>query len=135
MILRNWYTSIEMQRGKIEWEELAANSTHMFEFFYDHPSIYVSLQVIRTKIFEDIPVLMTNFHQISATIQHWMECYNVTGKPDDDDPHDIHIPESEGTPAMEGISSDKFQNPLKKNKNKHWFPREPKIFQYRRLLG
>ena len=47
-----------------------------------------------------------------------MECYNVTGEPDDDEPLDIHIPMSEGTCAVEGfgISSNQFFNPLKTNK-------------------
>ena len=87
----------------------------MFEFDDDHPLINVSLQVIKTKIFEDIPMLMTNFYQSSATIQHWMECYNVTGKPNDDEPCDIKIPEFEDTHMVEGsgVSSDMFPNPLK----------------------
>ena len=44
-----------------------------------------------------------------------MEYYNVIRKLDDDDPHDINIPESEGTCTGEGscVSSDKFMNPLK----------------------
>ena len=47
-----------------------------------------------------------------------MECYNVTGEPDDDDPCDINIPESKGTRPMEGsgVSSDKFMNPLKERR-------------------
>ena len=47
-----------------------------------------------------------------------MECYNVTGEPDDDDPLGINIPESEGTCAVEefGISRDQFLNPLKLKK-------------------
>ena len=44
-----------------------------------------------------------------------MEFYNVTDEPDDDDPRNINILESEGAHAMEGlgVSSDKFLNPLK----------------------
>ena len=42
-----------------------------------------------------------NFHESNATVQHWMECYNVTGEPNDDDPHVINIPEYEGTRAVE----------------------------------
>ena len=58
---------------------------------------------------------MTNFHQSSAIVQHWMECHKVTSETYDDDPHDINIPESKGTCTVEGssISSDKFLNPLK----------------------
>ena len=61
-------------------------------------------KVIKTKIFEDISVSMTNFNQSSATVQHWMECYNITIEPDDDYRHDVNIPECEGTHMMEGFS-------------------------------
>ena len=58
---------------------------------------------------------MTNFNQHIATIQHWMECYNVKGEPGDDDPLDVNILDSKFTCAMEGfgICSDQFLNPLK----------------------
>ena len=46
---------------------------------------------------------MKNFNQSNATVQHWMECYNVTGEPDDDERHDINILEYEGTHTMEGF--------------------------------
>ena len=36
------------------------------------------------------------------TIHHWMECYNITGEPDDGDPLEINIPKSKGMPAVEG---------------------------------
>ena len=44
-----------------------------------------------------------------------MECYNVIGEPNDDDPHDINIPKSQGTHIVEGssVSSHKFLKPLK----------------------
>ena len=64
--------------------------------------IDVSLQVIITNIFEYILVSMSSFHKRSMTVQHWMECYNVMVEPDDDDPHEIHIPESEGIRIVEG---------------------------------
>ena len=96
MIPRRWYTSVELRQGTIEWHELANSFIHTFEFVDDHPSIDATLQVIKTKIFEDIPVAITNFNQCDATIQHWMECYSVRGEPDDDDPLDVNIPKLEG---------------------------------------
>ena len=44
-----------------------------------------------------------------------MESYNVTGEPDDDDPHEINIPKSIGTHLVKGsdVSSDLFLNLLK----------------------
>ena len=58
---------------------------------------------------------ITKYIQSNMTIRHWMECYNIIGEPDDDDPCYINIHDSEGTHAMEGlgVSSDKFLNPLK----------------------
>ena len=79
MIPRSWYTSVELRWGIVEWNELATRFIHTFYFFDDHPSIDAALKLIRTNILEDISVTMTNFNQNNATIQHWMECYNVTG--------------------------------------------------------
>ena len=47
-----------------------------------------------------------------------MECYNVSREPNDDDPLDVNIHESQGTWKVEGfgISSDQFINPLKVKK-------------------
>ena len=79
MIPRNWYTSVELRRGTIEWDTLATRFTQTFEFVNDHSSINVALQVIKATVFEDIPIAMTKFNQHNATIQNCMECYNVTG--------------------------------------------------------
>ena len=55
---------------------------------------------MRTTIFEDIHVLMSIFPWSGATVQDLMECYNIIGVPDDDDPHDLHIPKSKGSRAI-----------------------------------
>ena len=78
--------SVELRRGIVEWEELVFIFTHTFGFVDDCPSNDVALQVINTKIFKDILLSMTNFNQNNTTVQHRMECYNVIGEPDDDDP-------------------------------------------------
>ena len=70
MIPRHCYTSVELQRGTLEWDELAARFTRTFKFVDDHPSIVVALQVIKMKMFEDIPMLMSNFNHSSTTVQH-----------------------------------------------------------------
>ena len=62
----------------------------------------VALQVIKEKIFEEISVADTNFHQCNMTIHNWMECYNITGDLDDDDPLEINIHESESMCAVKG---------------------------------
>ena len=107
-----------MQRGNLGWDELDDSFTHTFNFFDDHPSIDSALQVIKAKIFEYIPMSMSNFNWSSTIVQHWMECYNVMGVLDDNDPQDTNIPKYEGTCAVEGlgISSNQFLNPLKTKK-------------------
>ena len=67
---------------------------------------------MKTKIFEEILVKATKFHQLSATIHHWMKCYKVTREPDDNDPLNVNISKSEGMRTMEGfaISSDQFMS-------------------------
>ena len=77
---------MEIQRGNIEWEELATRFTYTFQFANDHPTIDAVLQIMKENIFEEIFVTATNFHQYNMTIHHWMECYNVTGEPDEEDP-------------------------------------------------
>ena len=47
---------------------------------------------MKENIFEEIPVATTNLHQCIMTVHHWMECYNIIGEPDDDDPLEINIP-------------------------------------------
>ena len=58
-----------------------------------------------------------------------MECYNVTGELNDDDPLDIKIPNTEGMRAVEGfgISSDQFLSPLKIKKVNIGLPENPKF--------
>ena len=68
MILRNWYMLFELRRGTIEWEELPADFTYIFEFVDDNSSIDVALLVIITNIIEYVPVSMSSFHQRSVTI-------------------------------------------------------------------
>ena len=62
-------------------------------------------------------------------VHSWMECYNITGKPEYDDPCDIYIPEYEGSHAMEGLglSNDKFLKPLKIKKVNIDSPENPKF--------
>ena len=59
-----------------------------------------------------------NFHQCTTTIHNWMECYNITREPDDDDPLEINIPNLEGMRAVEGagMSNNQFPSLLKVKK-------------------
>ena len=39
------------------------------------------------------------------TVHNWMECYNITGEPGDDDPLEINITESEGMHVLDGVGT------------------------------
>ena len=72
---------------------------------------------------------MTKFNHRRASFQHQMECYNGTGEPNDDHPHDINISEFEGTRTMEGsgVSIEKIMNPLKVENVNIGSPENPKF--------
>ena len=58
-----------------------------------------------------------NFHQYTMIVHNWMECNNITGEPDDDDPLETNIPELEDMRAVEGdaMITNHFLKPLKIN--------------------
>ena len=58
---------IDLQLGTLECDEPNSRFTRTFEFFNDHPSIEVALQVIKMKIFEYIPMSTSNLNHSSMT--------------------------------------------------------------------
>ena len=112
---RCWYTLEELRQGTIEWKILTVNFTYTFEFTSEHPIVDATLQVIKDKIFEEIPVTDKNFHKCSMIIHNWIECYNIMGESDDDYPLEINITMLEGIRTVEGfsITSGQFLKPLK----------------------
>ena len=90
---RTWYESMELRQGTQDWEGIAKKFAHTFEFTNEHPIVDASLQTIKENIFSKILVQEGNSHECSATIQQWMDCYNLVGDPDDDSNNkkeDIH---------------------------------------------
>ena len=79
MVPRNWYASMDLRRGTIEWEDLVTRFTHTFEFASENPTIDATLQKMKENIFEEIFLTTTNFHQCNTKVHHWVECYNITG--------------------------------------------------------
>ena len=73
IVPRTWYTSKELQRGTIEWERLFVRFTQTFKFVSEHPTMDVALQVIKEKVFEEILIADTHFHQCTMTTHRWMQ--------------------------------------------------------------
>ena len=119
---------MELRQGTQDWEEVAKQFMHTFEFTDEQPTVDVALQVIKKKIFVEIPIEESNSHQCSMTIQQWIPCYNLARDPDDDSTN-INIPKLEGTCTVEGsgISSDQFLKLLKFKKVNIGFPKNPKF--------
>ena len=69
-------------------------------FAYEQPTVDVALQAIKENIFVEIPVEVGSSHQCSATIQQWMDCYNLDGEIDDYLTN-FNIPESEDRRKVE----------------------------------
>ena len=78
----------------------------------------VTLQVIKAKIFEEIPVPLSNMPQWVVTLEKDLELYHIALDIDDDDLRDVHIPKTKGSQFVEGpeIISYKFLKPLKTKK-------------------
>ena len=98
---------MELRQGAQDWEEVAKQFTHTFEFVDEQPTVDTMPQKIKEKIYVEIPVEEENSHHYSVTIQQWMTCYNLARDPDDDLTN-INISKLEGTYTVDrsGISSD-----------------------------
>ena len=108
---------MELGQGTQDWDEVVKKSVHTFAFDDGKSTVDFALQMIKEKIFIEIPIEATSYHQCNMTMQQWMACYNMVGEPDDDLTN-INIPKSEGTHEVEGsgISSDQFLKMLKSRK-------------------
>ena len=60
---------MELQQETQDWEGLAKHFRKTFEFVDEKPIVDVVLQMIKEKIFAEIPIEKANSHQCSATIR------------------------------------------------------------------
>ena len=96
MIPRNWYTLLELWHGSAVWDNIAIILKNIFSYADECPSIDATLQVIKAETFEEILVAVPSLLQWTMIVHNMMECYNTLGtpsEPEDNDPHDIQIPE------------------------------------------
>ena len=94
---RQWYISTELHGDITTWEELSVCFSHTFSFVDVDRVIHSVLQYIPDVVLKVVPVSYPGDPHEVPMMQSMMECYNVTGGPDDgDDPWNIIIPEREG---------------------------------------
>ena len=82
---RSWYVLAKMRKEIATWEEMTSCFAHTFSFTDANPDVNNALQIIRDVVLKIVPVayptdLNAHFHMRSM-----MECYNIFGKPEDDD--------------------------------------------------
>ena len=63
---------MELRQGTQDWDEVAKQFVHIFEFADEKPTVDVVLQMIKKNIFVEILVEEANFDQCSTSIQQWM---------------------------------------------------------------
>ena len=70
-----------------------------FAFEYEYPGVDQSLQVIKSKIFEDCTISVPAQPEWDIQLEEALECYNFTSElgDEDEDPRNTNIPDSEGT--------------------------------------
>ena len=99
---KNWYTETELHRGIESWSLLTEGFKVTFGFESEYPQIENALGVIRMKLFDDFPLLIDNQLDWVVQMESAMECYNFTVDDKEEDPHNVNIPESEGSCDVQG---------------------------------
>ena len=102
-----------------------------FTFESKYPSIDQALEIIKTKIFDDCTLPVYAQPDWAIQLEHEQECYNFTAEPGDEDenPHSIKIPESEGTHEVDGpkVEISAVTEPIKIKKINIGTETEPKF--------
>ena len=114
-MLQYWYVSAELRKEITTWEELTIFYNHTFSFTDSNLDVHNVLQLIRDVVLKVVSIAYpvdphANFH-----MQSMMECYNVSGEPDDDDMWNINIPETKGSRDVKApdMPTDPMNQPLK----------------------
>ena len=102
-----------------------------FAFESEYPSINQDLDVINIKIFEDCTLSVSAQPDWAVQLDQALECYNFASEPEeeDEDPHNINIPESEGTRDVDGpnLETTAITEPIKIKKINIGTNTEPKF--------
>ena len=84
-IPRSWYISAELHRKITTWEELMIFFAHTFSFMDSNPNVHNAIHIIRDVVLKVVPVAYLVDPHAHFHMQLMMECYNVSGEPEDDD--------------------------------------------------
>ena len=94
---RSWYISVKLHREITTWEEMTVCFAHTFGFAYANAEVNNALQIIRDVVLKVVLVAYLVDPHVQCHLQSMMECYNISGEPEDDDElRNINISETEG---------------------------------------
>jgi hypothetical protein len=99
----NWYLQVELCLTTADWQGTTRNFVATFLFESQHPTVDQELQVIRQRIFEEVPILLVEKEEDEWIVPlHKLQgCYNINVD-EDDDPRNVNITEIEGQRDIEG---------------------------------
>ena len=90
---RSWYVAAELCREITTWENLIVFFSHNFCFVDANLDVHNALQLIRDMVLKVFRVAYPVDPHVHCHMQSMMECYNVSGRPEDDDElRNINIP-------------------------------------------
>ena len=94
---RYWYILAELCREIATWEELTVYFSHTFRFVDANVEVNNALHIIQYVLLKVVLVAYPVDPHAHCHMQSMMECYNLSGElKDDDELHNINIPETEG---------------------------------------
>ena len=97
-IPQSWYVAVELHRTITTWEELSVWFVQMFSFQDANPKVCNTLHIIRDIVLKVIPIAYPIDPHANCSIQSMMTCYNLSGKPEDDENlWNVNILEFEGS--------------------------------------
>ena len=107
---------MELRRGVVNWVSLADSFVLTFSINEACPALDAAVRLIHTKVFDDKEI--AKYHpDWKEQEANAVECYNLSID-EDDDPHNINIPESGGHSEVHGpvVESPEVTQPLKTRK-------------------
>ena len=98
---KNWYTETEQRRGTETWSLLIEGFQLNFGFESKYPKIEDALGVIMMNLFDDFPLSIDNQLDWATQMENTTKCQNFTAD-EEEDPHNVNIPESKGSQDVQG---------------------------------
>ena len=127
---RSWYVSTELCREITTWEELTIFFAHTFGFADANAEVSNALHIIWDVVLKVALVAYPMDPHVHCHMQSMMECYNISGEPEDDDElHNINILETKGSWDLTApnLPTDPMTQPLNIKKVNNGTEENPKF--------